>query len=192
MMNFIIPNPRNYVIRGIITIITGCFLLFMPGLTMETVTMVIGGMLLLSGLINLILSRSKKVGGLSGLWSFQGFFNIAVGLAFIVAPATMVKIFVVFFAVILLIMGIMQLIGAAATRSWSGWSWIFFVIGLLTFTGGILLLYNPFKSAETILSFIGALLILYGISEIFMAGKVKQRAQYHQGVPIKDIPHEEI
>lgn len=192
MVNFIIPNSRNYVIRGILTIITGSFLLFMPGLTMETVMMVIGAMLLLSGLITLILSNNKKAGGLNGFWSFQGFFNIAVGLAFIVAPATMVKIFAFFFGFILLIMGIMQLIGALSTRSWSGWSWIFFAFGLLTFAGGFLLLYNPFKSAETILSFIGVLLVLYGISEIFMARNVKQRAQYHQGVLIKDIPHEEV
>ena len=62
-------------------------------------------MLLLSGLINLVLSKGKKAGGLGGFWSVQGFFNIAVGLAFIIAPSTMVKIFVVFFGFVLLIMG---------------------------------------------------------------------------------------
>jgi uncharacterized membrane protein HdeD (DUF308 family) len=192
MATLFVSTTRNYLLRGILTILTGCLLLFMPGLTMQTVMMVIGGMLLLSGLINLIYSNRKKAGSLSGFWSFQGLFSIAVGLTFIVAPATMVKIFVVFFGIILLIMGIMQLISALATRSWSGWYWMIIVLALLTITGGILLLYNPFKTAEVILIFTGAILVLYGISEIFMAWKIKNQGQFYHGVPVKDIPHEEV
>ena len=66
------------------------------------------------------------------------------------------------------------------------------VLALLTITGGILLLYNPFKTAEVILTFTGAVLVLYGISEIFMAGKIKNQGKYYNGVPVKDIPHEEV
>jgi uncharacterized membrane protein HdeD (DUF308 family) len=192
MANIFVSSSRNYVLRGILTILTGGLLLFMPGLTMQTVMIMIGGMLMLSGLINLILSNRKKAGSLSGLWSFQGFSSIVIGLTFIVAPAIMVKVFAIFFGIILLIMGIMQLIGALSTRSWTGRHWMIIIPALLTITGGILLLYNPFESAEAILIFIGAILVLYGISEIFMAGKVKKRGQYVNGVQTKDIPHEEV
>ncbi len=192
MAGIFVSNSRSYIIRGILAILTGGLLLFLPGLTLQTVVVVIGGMLLLSGLINLILSNRKKAGGLGGFWSFQGFFNMAVGITFIVAPATMVKIFAVFFGIILLIMGAMQLMSALATHSWSGWSWLFFILALLTLGGGILLLYNPFKTAETILIFIGAILVVYGISEIFMAGKVRHIQDYHKGVPVQDIQHEEV
>ncbi len=192
MATLFVSTTRNYLLRGILTILTGCLLLFMPGLTMQTVVMVVGGMLLLSGLINLIYSNRKKAGNLSGFWSFQGIFSIAVGLTFIIAPSTMIKIFAVFFGIILLIMGLMQLISALATRSWSGWYLLIIILALLTITGGILLLYNPFKTAEAILIFIGVILLVYGISEIFMAGKVKNIKEYHRGAPVKDIDHEEL
>ena len=49
MATIFVSSSRNYVVRGILTILTGGLLLFMPGLTMQTVMIVIGGMLLLSG-----------------------------------------------------------------------------------------------------------------------------------------------
>ncbi len=192
MAGIFVSSSRSYVIRGILAILTGGLLLFLPGLTLQTVLIVIGGMLLISGMINIALSNRKKVGGFSSYWSIQGLFNIAVGLIFMIAPATMVKIFAVLFGIILLIMGITQLMSAFATHSWSGWSWIFFILALLTLAGGILLLYNPFKTAEVVLIFIGAILLIYGISEIFMAGKVKHIKEFHRGVQIQDIQHEEI
>lgn len=187
-----ISSSSNHIVRGILTFLTGCFLLFMPGLTMQTVMVLIGVMFLLSGLITMILSNRKRNRGLRGFWSFQGISNLAFGFAFVIAPNTMLKVFVFFLGFILLILGTIQLAGALGTLSFSRWSWIFLIIAVLTFAGGILLMVNPFKSVETILSFVGALFVLYGISEIFMARKVKQRHNYFGGTPIEDIPHEEV
>jgi uncharacterized membrane protein HdeD (DUF308 family) len=189
---FFISSSPNHIVRGILTSLMGCFLLFMPGLTMQTVMIMIGVMFLLSGLITMILSNRKRNRGMRGFWSFQGISNLAFGFAFVVAPNTMLKVFVFLLGCILLILGIIQLVGAAGTLSFSRWSWIFLIMAFLTLAGGILLLVNPFKSVETILSFIGALFIIYGISEIFMARKVTQKPGYFKGVPIQDIPHEEV
>ena len=127
-----------------------------------------------------------------GFWSFQGISNLVFGFAFIVAPNTMLKVFVFFLGFILLILGIIQLIGALGTLSISRWSWIFLIFALLTLGGGILLLVHPFESVEKILSFVGALFIIFGISEIFISQKVKQRARYFNGAPTQDISHEEV
>lgn len=189
---FFISSSTNHIVRGILTILTGCFLLFMPGLTMQTVMIMIGVMFLLSGLITMILSNLKRNRGMRGFWSFQGISNLVFGFAFIVAPNTMLKVFVFFLGFILLILGIIQLIGALGTLSLSRWSWIFLIFALLTLGGGILLLVHPFESVEKILSFVGALFIIFGISEIFISQKVKQRARYFNGAPTQDISHEEV
>jgi uncharacterized membrane protein HdeD (DUF308 family) len=189
---FFISSSPNHIVRGILTILTGCFLLFMPGLTMQTVMIMIGVMFLLSGLITMILSNRKRNRGMRGFWSFQGISNLVFGFAFIVAPNTMLKVFVFFLGFILLILGIIQLIGALGTLSLSRWSWIFLIFALLTLGGGILLLVHPFESVEKILSFVGALFIIFGISEIFISQKVKHRARYFNGTPTQDISHEEV
>ena len=179
----------HYILRGLLTLLTGLFLLVMPGLTVQTAVMVIGAMLLSSGLITLFLSN--RAIGIKGFVSLQGVFNIGVGLAFLVAPTAMLKIFVVFFGIILLIIGTTQLIGALSRFTWRGWSIIYLLFALTLLTGGFMLIYNPFKSMETIVSFIGILLIFYGLSQL-MSVKLKKKSEYFNGSHIEDIPHEEI
>lgn len=192
MGKFFAPNSGNSLFRGILTIALGSVLLFVPGLAMRTVMIIIGVMLVLSGLVTMILSNRKRTGAMSGFVSVQGIVNVLFGIVFIASPTVMVEIFVFILGIILLIMGLFQLIGALATLSRSGWAWIYFLIALLTLSGGIFLLTDTLKSAETILSFLGIILILNGVSEIFMAWKVSHKPQTYKGTPIQDVPYEEM
>ena len=63
---------------------------------------------------------------------------------------------------------------------------------LLTLAGGVFLLTDPFKSAEKILPFLGALLILNGISELFKTWKVGRRPQTYKGTDVEDVTYEEV
>ncbi len=105
-------------------------------------------------------------------------------------PEAMLKVFVAFFGIILLMIGSVQLISALTSFAWRLWSLIYLIFALAMLSGGILLLYNPFKSLEAIVSFIGMLLIFYGISQV-MSFKVKKQTEYYKGSPVEDIPHEE-
>jgi uncharacterized membrane protein HdeD (DUF308 family) len=191
-MKFFVPNSRNSLLRGMGTIVLGSILLFVPGLTMQTVIIIIGSMLVLSGLITLILSNRKKKGSVSGLWSAQGVMTVLFGIVFIVSPSVMVKVFVVFLGIILLILGFFQLLGSLGTLSRSGWGWIYFLIALMTLSSGIFLLTDPFKSAEAILVFLGAILILNGLSDLFMSWKVNHQPQTYKGTTVHDVSYEEV
>lgn len=192
MMKFFVPNSRNSLFRGILTIALGSILLFVPGLTMQTVIIIIGAMLVLSGLVTLILSNRKKAGSVNGFLSTQGIMTVLFGIVFIASPSVMVKVFVVFLGIILLILGFFQLLGSLGTLTRSAWGWIYFLIALMTFGSGIFLLTDPFKSAEAILAFLGAILILNGLSELFMAWKVSRQPQTYKGAPVQDITYEEV
>src|SRR5659263_421287 len=132
MMKFFVPNSKNSLFRGILTIALGSILLFVPGLTMQTVIIIIGAMLVLSGLITLILSNRKKAGSVNGFWSAQGIMTVLFGIVFIASPLVMVKLFVVFLGIILLILGFFQLLGSVGTLTRSAWGWIYFLIALMT------------------------------------------------------------
>ena len=192
MKNIFTPNKRTSVFRGILTVTIGCVFLFVPGLTMPTVLIIIGSMLCLKGLITMILTNIKKTGTRNGVWSLQGIFNILFGLIFISSPEAMVKVFVVFLGILLLMMGFAQLMGALSTLSKSIWSWLFLLIAILTLAGGVFLFTDPFKSAEAILSFLGVILILNGISELFMSRKVQSSQETYRGAPIQDTTYEEL
>lgn len=192
MGRFFVPNSRNAYIRGALSISLGSLLLFVPGLTMQTVMIVIGVMLLVSGLVTMILSNLKKKGAMSGFLSTQGIVNVLFGIVFISSPSVMVKVFVIFLGIILLIMGFVQLMGAFGMLSRSFWGWIFLLIALLTLGSGIFLLSDPFKSAETILPFLGAILIINGISSLSMAWKVSRQPQTYKGTLVEDVTYEEV
>lgn len=192
MGKLFVSNSKGSISRGIQTILIGGVFLFIPGITMKTIMIIIGGLLVLSGLVTLLLSNWKRRGAIKGLWSAQGIMNIIFGIVFIISPSAMIKIFMIFIGIILLIMGLLQLAGSIGMLSRSVWAWLFFLIGLMTFFSGIYLLSNPFKSAETILPFLGALLMLNGVSELFMWWKSRHRPKIYKGSEVQDIPYEEV
>ena len=192
MGNFIASSTKNSYFRGIQTILVGGVFLFFPGLTIKTVMIIIGSMLVASGLISMVISNRKRRGGISGLLSSQGILNVLFGIVFITSPAVMVKIFMIFIGIILLILGLLQLFGAIGMLSRSLWAWIFLILGLVTFSSAVYLLSDPFKSAETILPFLGAILILNGISQFIMAWKIGRRPPNYKGSDVQDIPYEEV
>lgn len=153
---------------------------------------IIGAMLVLNGLVTLILSNRKRAGSIGGFWSAQGIMTVMFGIVFIASPTVMVKIFVFILGLILLMMGLFQLIGALGTLSRSRWAWIYFLIALMTLTGGIFLLTDSIKSAEAILKFIGVILMLNGVSELIMALKVTRQPQTYKGTPVQDVNYEEV
>jgi len=192
MVNFFRPNTKNSYLRGIMTIALGSLLLFVPGLTMQTVMIAIGVLLVISGLVTMILSNIKRSRAMNGFWSVQGVTTIIFGIIFIASPSSMIKLFVIFLGIILLILGFFQLVGSLGTLTRSPWAWIFFLMALLTLAGGVFLLTDPFKSAEKILPFLGALLMLNGISELFSTWKVAHQPQTYKGTEVEDIPFEEV
>ena len=140
----------------------------------------------------MIMTNIKKAGTQNNVWSFQGIFNILFGLIFISSPEAMVKVFVVFLGILLLMMGFAQLMGALSTLSKSIWSWLFLIIAILTLAGGAFLFTDPFKGSEAILSFLGVILILNGISELFILRKSKAAKETYRGSPIQDTTYEEL
>jgi len=187
-----LPTPQNAFIRGLLTISVGALFLGLPGLTLKSVVMTVGGMILLSGIISLLFSRNRNNKGLNFGTSFQGFFNILWGLLFLFSPMTIVKVFGFFFGVIFILLGIMQLFGALGTLSKSIWSWIYLAFSVLLISGGVFLLTQPIESAEKILLFLGAILVVYGVLELTMAWRLKNIPKGTKAGNVVDTTYEEV
>ena len=185
-------NTKSSVFRSISAILTGGVLVVVPGLTMRTVIIILGAMLMLSGFVTLVWSSRKKAGFQGGFLSAQGIINMIFGSIFIMAPSVLIKVFMVFIGIILLIMGFLQLAGSFGSLMRSAWAWLFLIIGLFTFGSGLFLLSNPFKSAEAILPFLGVLLILNGVSDLLRTRKTRGQPSKYNGSDVQDIPYEEV
>jgi len=192
MRLFFLPSPQNAFIRGILTLAVGILFLSLPGLTLKSVVMTVGGMILVSGIFSLFFSNRNKNKGMNIGSSFQGFFNILLGILFLISPITIVKAFGFFFGVIFILLGAMQLLGALGTLSKSLWSWIFLIFSVLLISGGVYLLAQPIESAEKILTFLGAILLVYGVLELIMAWRLKNIPKGTKAGNIVDTTYEEL
>ncbi len=190
MRIFFRPSPLNALIRGILTIAVGIVFLSNPGLTLKSIVMTIGAMILLSGLISLLFSYLKKGNNITS--GFQGFFNIFLGCLFLLSPLAIVQFLSYFFGAIFAVIGILQFFGALGTLSKSLWSWVFLVFGLLMASGGIFLLIHPIEGAENILTFFGAILLLYGVLELLKAWRLKKMPPRSDAGNIVDTTYEEM
>jgi len=192
MRLFILPSPQNAFIRGVLTAAVGVVFLSIPDLTLKSVIMTVGGMIVLSGIFTLLFSSKKRNNAMSLGSSFQGFFNIVWGLLFLLFPMVVVKVFGIFFGIILLLLGMMQLMGALGTLSRSVLSWIYLIFSLLMVSGGAFLLVKPIESAENIITFLGVILLVYGLFELMMAWRLKKMPKGANAGNIVDTTYEEL
>ena len=190
MKIFFRPSPLNAMIRGFLTLAAGIVFLSLPGLTLKSVVMTIGAMILLSGVISLLLSYRRKGTQISS--GIQGFFNIFLGCLFLISPLAIVKFFCFFFGLLFTGIGFMQVFGALGTLSKSVWSWVFLVFGILMASGGIFLLAHPIESAENMLKFFGAILLLYGILELITSWRLRKIPRGTEEGNTMDTTYEEV
>jgi len=192
MKNIWLFDYRKMSIRGILAIIAGCIAIFIPDLTMKSVVMTVGGLIFLVGAIGIIISLTVKEKMSWGAELTRTIPNLIIGLLLIIMPELFVKLMVIIIGVGLLLIGIVQLAGVFSVREIIGWSWFYLIMSLLIITSGIVMLNNPFKSAETIVTFFGIILIFYGISEVVISWKIGHAPEQHKGTDVHDIGHEEI
>ena len=175
MKHYIVTTFHGSLIRGVIALIIGGLAVFIPDITLQGFVICIGILLLASGLTTLIFSVRSHEEITKNILMANAVFNLIFGLLFVLLPTTMVNIFVIAMGVGFLLIGIFQLIGTLSIRHMYGWSWIYFAISMLMIIAGIILFANPFAGAEALLIFIGIFLLIYGVSEVYMAWKLSKK-----------------
>jgi uncharacterized membrane protein HdeD (DUF308 family) len=186
------PSPLKVLIRGCVTIVVGVLFLSLPGLTLKSVVMTIGAMILVNGAFSLLFSGIRKKQGKMVRSAFQDYFSILTGMLLLVAPLGIVGFFSSLFGIIFLMLGITQFFGALGSLSKSLWSWIYLIFASLMALGGLFLLFKPIESAENILTFFGAILLLYGLLEVFNAWRLKKMPKGTNAGNIVDTTYEEV
>lgn len=174
MRLFFRPSPLKVLIRGIVTIVVGVLLLAVPGLTLKSVIMSFGALILFNGVFSLLFSGIRRKQGKIVRSSFQDYFSILTGMLLLISPLGIVGFFSSLLGFIILMLGVSTFSGALGSLSKSVWSWIYLIFAILMTLGGLFLLFKPIESAENILTFFGAILLLYGLLEVFNAWRIKK------------------
>ena len=187
MKNFWLSNYKNIVVRGIIAIIAGALMVFIPDITLESFVMLIGGLVIAIGAFALIQAGQTEISKERKMFrNSEGIFNLILGGFLLFFPNLFVSIFVVLIGIFFLLLGILQLSGALGFNVPFRVAWFYYASSAFLVFAGIILLTNPFESAVAILRFLGILLMIYGTSEAIMGYRIKKAGQYDKKGNILD------
>ena len=162
------------------SIIFFCFglVLFMkPEMTINSISYLLGGILVVVGFFNFVkyvLDNDKMVKNFD-IDLFYGIIGMVAGMVLILNPTAIATIIPFILGMIIVIGGAIKLQYSLILKQYERSSWKpLFVISIVTLIWGIILMFNPFKGAVVITKTIGLFVMVYALlefSELFFFKK---------------------
>ncbi|WP_201863024.1 HdeD family acid-resistance protein [Microvirga soli] len=160
-------------LRGVFAIIFALTAFFMPGATLLSLVWVFAAYMLVDGVFGIVSGiRAASNNQRWGLLILGGILNILVGIIAFVMPGLTVLFFVTLMAVWSLITGILTIVAAFKLNPTYGRGWLIFS-GIVSVLFGIALLLGPIVGAVVLTWWLGAYALVFGISLIALAFKLK-------------------
>jgi uncharacterized membrane protein HdeD (DUF308 family) len=162
----------DMLLLGILSIIFGLMLFFMPGLSIASFVFLFGLYAVAVGLLLLLQTVSVK----DGNWWVRllgAIVAFAAGAAVFLWPDISALSLLYVIAVFFIITGILQVISSIAlSRAFRG-EWLYFISGILSVIVGVLLILRPLTGAIAMAQTIGIFAIAYGVLIVVLALKLQ-------------------
>lgn len=166
---------KTKMIGGIVSAVLGAVLIFWPGLTMAMICQFVGAALGIIGIFTIAtyFTQPKESPFRAGSL-ITGIPLALIGLYIFLRPDFLIGVIPVVVGVIILLDGISNLFEAMSIMKTgnSKW-WVSLIFAVLTILGGLVLIMRPFSVARTLMRVIGAVTLYNGLSDIFIASRMK-------------------
>ena len=212
---------HSFLFRAVTTIVVGVLLVRYREETMRWLTIVIGLLFFISGLISLCFylyekQRLKKaaplfdaegneVGQRQPMFPFVGVGSMILGLILAMMSTTFIVGVTYTLAAILILGALNQLVNLGMARRFSSLPWVYWLLPLVTLGVGVLVVLHPMETAALPLQIIGICMIYYGAVELLNAVTIFLKRRRYQreeeagivtGTPLNtssaDAPHDPI
>ena len=127
--------------------------------------MLIGLIFLLTGLISYVMTNREREVRSRYFAPFSGIGSLILGLLLLCLPSSFLSIFMFVFGFILVVAAIGQFVTLAAARQFGPVSFVSYLFPVLIFVAGIVILFDPFRSAEGVVILFGVTSIFYGVTD---------------------------
>jgi uncharacterized membrane protein HdeD (DUF308 family) len=175
MSSLLAQNWWAVALRGVFAIIFALIALFMPGATLLSLALFFSAYMLVDGVFGIVAAvRAASNHQRWGLLILEGILNILVGVIAFMMPGLTVLFFVTLMAVWSLITGVLMIVAAFKLNPAYGRGWLI-VSGLVSVLFGVALLVAPLIGAVVLTWWLGAYALVFGISLLVLAFKLKGR-----------------
>jgi uncharacterized membrane protein HdeD (DUF308 family) len=155
------------VLLGLLSLIFGIVIFFYPGITMAVLVMLFGVLMIVLAFLALIIAlMSPGTSGRPTLLLLGAIFGFIVGVGAILAPQFFGAILALIIAVVLFVIGLVNIIIALSEKTFPH-RWLLFIMGLLSVIFAILIMGYPLIGAVVLFGYlIGMYFVIYGILSI--------------------------
>lgn len=183
---------KNMLFSSVVTLVLGIVLAFEPGGSIKVITGLIAIIFLLIGVLQLVeYLRQSKVEKMMSLSLILGIILVSIGVFLFLNLESLVSFITTIIGIFLLVKSLFKLQYAINLKGISE-KWFYnLIVGLAGVGLGIILLVNPFKSAEVFLRIVGVLLAIGSIAELIETSMVLQTIEDAKEIPFEEKPKKE-
>lgn len=193
---------KGAIYRAILAIILGLVLVIWPGTALRYIIMLIGVLFLMTGLIAFIVSNRNREDHRKSLIPFSGIGSMALGVLLLCLPSTFATIFMFVLGFILVVAAVGQFVTLSAARQFGYISPVSYIFPVLILIAGIIVLFDPFKSAESVFILFGVTSIFYGVTDLLNQYSIKRMRKANEekeqivkmegNADVEDAEYEEV
>ncbi len=201
---------QSSIFRAICSLVIGVLLLKYPDNSVTWLTLAIGGLFLLSGIIALIsyaIARKHQgdymitdnqgniINGSQPTFPIVGVGSVILGITLVASPDMFVRWLMYILGAMLILGSINQLVILIMARRFGSIGAFFWIAPILLLAVGIFLFVKPMKSAELPLIILGWCMLVYGVTEIInslMVFSIRRKMKQQQEEAAKGLEAEEI
>src|SRR5437899_7643062 len=162
------------VVRGICGIIFGLMAFAYPGLTLATLVIFFGALVLVDGVFRVVGATAGRASDPD--WGFHlviGILGIIVGLLTFRAPGITALALVIYIGAWALMIGATEIALAIKLRREIKGEWLLILMGLVSIVFAIMLLWNPLPGALALVWLIGSYAIVFGVLGIIFGFRLR-------------------
>ena len=203
MITFAFRNRFSGLVGGVLAVFGGSALIVWPDKSLDIIVKVIAAAVVASGIFSLILGIiARRASGLA-VPVLNTIVTILVGVLLFGFSGEVTDIILYLVGFIAVLFGLFQGISLISARSFLRLSFLSFLLPVLCFFGGILMLVEPdfVKNAAVIVT--GSIFLVYGISELVVSWQMNKAMKEYEirfsgdgqddgGSPDKSIRYEDV
>lgn len=201
---------QSSIFRALCSVVIGILLLKYPDNSVTWLTMAIGVLFLLSGIIALISygiarrhasdytitdAKGNVISGTQPAFPLVGLGSVILGLTLVLSPDMFVRWLMYILGAMLILGSVNQLIVLVAARRYGTVGVFFWVAPILILIAGIMIFVKPMESAELPMIILGWCMLVYGVTEAInsiMVYSLRRRVNRGQGESAEGQEAEEI
>jgi uncharacterized membrane protein HdeD (DUF308 family) len=161
-------------VRGACAVLFGILAIFWPLITLLTLVILFGAFAIVNGALTLVGAFRGEHPRDSKIWMiFSGVLGIIAGIVAWLWPGITALALLMLIAAYAIVIGAIEIIAALRRRESVETGWWYLVSGVLAVIFGVLLFAWPASGALALTWLIGAFAIVYGVSLLYLAYRVR-------------------